>query len=216
MRSSILTEHKIPPLHSISNDLRVFPVGPSSSDAESIFCIRVFISTTFNQSLCFLSLCLWSSDSPYLTCMLFLTSVTQGVRSALSRLNKATEYSSSSDEVGSSDDEERNRWELHRQYSNSFCAYQKRSWFFSAPCISPSLSFLMQITENQIGREQWQQRIESFFHRFQTTLLWNMSCRKMGCETNIKNQRKVWVKKRILLHRLRNPVCANVYSDYKG
>ncbi|XP_078117231.1 mitogen-activated protein kinase kinase kinase kinase 4 isoform X3 [Sander vitreus] len=34
---------------------------------------------------------------------------TQGVRSALSRLNKATEYSSSSDEVGSSDDEERNR-----------------------------------------------------------------------------------------------------------
>ncbi|XP_068596284.1 mitogen-activated protein kinase kinase kinase kinase 4 [Brachionichthys hirsutus] len=32
-----------------------------------------------------------------------------GVRSALSRLNKATEYSSSSDEVGSSDDEERNR-----------------------------------------------------------------------------------------------------------
>ncbi|XP_037635641.1 misshapen-like kinase 1 isoform X2 [Sebastes umbrosus] len=34
---------------------------------------------------------------------------TQGVRSALGRLNKATEYSSSSDEVGSSDDEERNR-----------------------------------------------------------------------------------------------------------
>ncbi|XP_032366724.1 misshapen-like kinase 1 isoform X3 [Etheostoma spectabile] len=34
---------------------------------------------------------------------------TQGVRAALSRLNKATEYSSSSDEVGSSDDEERNR-----------------------------------------------------------------------------------------------------------
>ncbi|XP_026212969.1 mitogen-activated protein kinase kinase kinase kinase 4 isoform X4 [Anabas testudineus] len=32
-----------------------------------------------------------------------------GVKSALSRLNKATEYSSSSDEVGSSDDEERNR-----------------------------------------------------------------------------------------------------------
>ncbi|XP_063731858.1 misshapen-like kinase 1 isoform X4 [Eleginops maclovinus] len=34
---------------------------------------------------------------------------TQGVRSALVRLNKATEYSSSSDEVGSSDDEDRNR-----------------------------------------------------------------------------------------------------------
>ncbi|XP_041799838.1 misshapen-like kinase 1 isoform X2 [Chelmon rostratus] len=34
---------------------------------------------------------------------------TQGVRPALGRLNKATEYSSSSDEVGSSDDEERNR-----------------------------------------------------------------------------------------------------------
>ncbi|XP_053179975.1 misshapen-like kinase 1 isoform X4 [Scomber japonicus] len=34
---------------------------------------------------------------------------TQGVKSALSRLNKATEYSSSSDEVGSSDDEESNR-----------------------------------------------------------------------------------------------------------
>ncbi|XP_029917333.1 misshapen-like kinase 1 [Myripristis murdjan] len=34
---------------------------------------------------------------------------TQGVKSALGRLNKATEYSSSSDEVGSSDDEERNR-----------------------------------------------------------------------------------------------------------
>ncbi|XP_076595494.1 mitogen-activated protein kinase kinase kinase kinase 4 isoform X4 [Chaetodon auriga] len=34
---------------------------------------------------------------------------TQAVRSALGRLNKATEYSSSSDEVGSSDDEERNR-----------------------------------------------------------------------------------------------------------
>ncbi|XP_051275030.1 misshapen-like kinase 1 isoform X4 [Dicentrarchus labrax] len=33
----------------------------------------------------------------------------QGVRSALGRLNKATEYSSSSDEVGSSDDEDRNR-----------------------------------------------------------------------------------------------------------
>ncbi|XP_068182158.1 mitogen-activated protein kinase kinase kinase kinase 4 isoform X2 [Antennarius striatus] len=33
----------------------------------------------------------------------------QGMRSALSRLNKATEYSSSSDEVGSSDEEERNR-----------------------------------------------------------------------------------------------------------
>uniref|UniRef100_A0A8D3ASI8 non-specific serine/threonine protein kinase n=2 Tax=Scophthalmus maximus TaxID=52904 RepID=A0A8D3ASI8_SCOMX len=34
---------------------------------------------------------------------------TQGVKSALGRLNKATEYSSSSDEVGSSDDEERSR-----------------------------------------------------------------------------------------------------------
>nr|XP_046261355.1 misshapen-like kinase 1 isoform X5 [Scatophagus argus] len=34
---------------------------------------------------------------------------TQAVRSALGRLNKATEYSSSSDEVGSSDDEERSR-----------------------------------------------------------------------------------------------------------
>ncbi|TKS72747.1 Mitogen-activated protein kinase kinase kinase kinase 4 [Collichthys lucidus] len=34
---------------------------------------------------------------------------TQAVRSALGRLNKATEYSSSSDEVGSSDDEEVNR-----------------------------------------------------------------------------------------------------------
>ncbi|XP_056294668.1 mitogen-activated protein kinase kinase kinase kinase 4 isoform X2 [Pseudoliparis swirei] len=34
---------------------------------------------------------------------------TQGVRSALGRLHKATEYSSSSDEPGSSDDEERNR-----------------------------------------------------------------------------------------------------------
>ncbi|KAL7395199.1 hypothetical protein ABVT39_011902 [Epinephelus coioides] len=33
----------------------------------------------------------------------------QGVRSALGRLNKATEYSSSSDEVGSSDEEEGNR-----------------------------------------------------------------------------------------------------------
>ncbi|XP_049441154.1 misshapen-like kinase 1 isoform X3 [Epinephelus fuscoguttatus] len=33
----------------------------------------------------------------------------QGVRSALGRHNKATEYSSSSDEVGSSDEEERNR-----------------------------------------------------------------------------------------------------------
>ncbi|KAK9518627.1 hypothetical protein VZT92_023926 [Zoarces viviparus] len=33
----------------------------------------------------------------------------QGVRSALGRLNKATEYSSSSDELGSSDDEESNR-----------------------------------------------------------------------------------------------------------
>nr|XP_040028609.1 mitogen-activated protein kinase kinase kinase kinase 4 isoform X3 [Gasterosteus aculeatus aculeatus] len=32
-----------------------------------------------------------------------------GVRSAVGRLNKATEYSSSSDELGSSDDEERNR-----------------------------------------------------------------------------------------------------------
>uniref|UniRef100_UPI003AAB9766 mitogen-activated protein kinase kinase kinase kinase 4 n=1 Tax=Centroberyx gerrardi TaxID=166262 RepID=UPI003AAB9766 len=35
--------------------------------------------------------------------------LTQGVKAALGRLNKATEYSSSSDEVGSSDDEERNR-----------------------------------------------------------------------------------------------------------
>ncbi|XP_034038221.1 misshapen-like kinase 1 isoform X1 [Thalassophryne amazonica] len=34
---------------------------------------------------------------------------TQGVKPALSRLHKATEYSSSSDEVGSSDDEERSR-----------------------------------------------------------------------------------------------------------
>ncbi|XP_031732284.1 misshapen-like kinase 1 isoform X4 [Anarrhichthys ocellatus] len=34
---------------------------------------------------------------------------TQGVRSALGRLHKATEYSSSSDELGSSDDEESNR-----------------------------------------------------------------------------------------------------------
>ncbi|TNN51971.1 Traf2 and NCK-interacting protein kinase [Liparis tanakae] len=34
---------------------------------------------------------------------------TQGVRSALGRLHKATEYSSSSDELGSSDDEERSR-----------------------------------------------------------------------------------------------------------
>ncbi|XP_022607538.1 misshapen-like kinase 1 isoform X3 [Seriola dumerili] len=33
---------------------------------------------------------------------------TQGVKSALSRFNKATEYSSSSDEIGSSDDEDRN------------------------------------------------------------------------------------------------------------
>ncbi|XP_025754198.1 traf2 and NCK-interacting protein kinase isoform X6 [Oreochromis niloticus] len=33
---------------------------------------------------------------------------TQGIKPALGRLNKATEYSSSSDEVGSSDDEERN------------------------------------------------------------------------------------------------------------
>ncbi|XP_040903386.1 mitogen-activated protein kinase kinase kinase kinase 4 isoform X1 [Toxotes jaculatrix] len=33
----------------------------------------------------------------------------QGVKSAVGRFNKATEYSSSSDEVGSSDDEERNR-----------------------------------------------------------------------------------------------------------
>ncbi|KAM6953022.1 mitogen-activated protein kinase kinase kinase kinase 4-like isoform 1-T1 [Lycodopsis pacificus] len=37
------------------------------------------------------------------------TGHTQGVRSALGRLNKATEYSSSSDELGSSDDEESNR-----------------------------------------------------------------------------------------------------------
>uniref|UniRef100_A0AAQ6AF34 non-specific serine/threonine protein kinase n=1 Tax=Amphiprion ocellaris TaxID=80972 RepID=A0AAQ6AF34_AMPOC len=34
---------------------------------------------------------------------------TQGLKPALGRLNKATEYSSSSDEVGSSDDEDRNR-----------------------------------------------------------------------------------------------------------
>ncbi|GLD62714.1 mitogen-activated protein kinase kinase kinase kinase 4-like isoform X1, partial [Lates japonicus] len=34
---------------------------------------------------------------------------TQGVKSPLGRFNKATEYSSSSDEVGSSDDEDRNR-----------------------------------------------------------------------------------------------------------
>ncbi|XP_069027492.1 mitogen-activated protein kinase kinase kinase kinase 4 isoform X2 [Embiotoca jacksoni] len=34
---------------------------------------------------------------------------TQGVKPSLGRLNKATEYSSSSDEVGSSDEEERNR-----------------------------------------------------------------------------------------------------------
>ena len=47
--------------------------------------------------------------SPHLL-ILFLTSIMQGVKSALVRLNKATEYSSSSDEVGSSDDEERNRW----------------------------------------------------------------------------------------------------------
>ncbi|XP_041845550.1 mitogen-activated protein kinase kinase kinase kinase 4 isoform X2 [Melanotaenia boesemani] len=37
---------------------------------------------------------------------------TQGLKPAAVRLNKATEYSSSSDEVGSSDDEERNRSEL--------------------------------------------------------------------------------------------------------
>ncbi|XP_030000883.1 misshapen-like kinase 1 isoform X5 [Sphaeramia orbicularis] len=36
------------------------------------------------------------------------TGHSQGVKSALGRLNKATEYSSSSDEVGSSDDEDRN------------------------------------------------------------------------------------------------------------
>ncbi|KAM9376507.1 mitogen-activated protein kinase kinase kinase kinase 4 isoform 2-T2 [Pholidichthys leucotaenia] len=37
---------------------------------------------------------------------------TQGVKSGMSRHNKANEYSSSSDEVGSSDDEERNRFDL--------------------------------------------------------------------------------------------------------
>uniref|UniRef100_A0A4W6FVC6 non-specific serine/threonine protein kinase n=1 Tax=Lates calcarifer TaxID=8187 RepID=A0A4W6FVC6_LATCA len=37
------------------------------------------------------------------------SSVMQGVKSPLGRFNKATEYSSSSDEVGSSDDEDRNR-----------------------------------------------------------------------------------------------------------
>ncbi|XP_071313877.1 mitogen-activated protein kinase kinase kinase kinase 4 isoform X4 [Trachinotus anak] len=37
---------------------------------------------------------------------------TQGVKSGLSRFNKATEYSSSSDELGSSDDEERNRSDM--------------------------------------------------------------------------------------------------------
>lgn len=35
--------------------------------------------------------------------------VQQGLRSALGRHNKATEYSSSSDEFGSSDDEDRSR-----------------------------------------------------------------------------------------------------------
>ena len=43
--------------------------------------------------------------------------MSQGVRSALGRLNKATEYSSSSDEVGSSDEEERTRSDLHHQYT---------------------------------------------------------------------------------------------------
>ncbi|XP_034453331.1 misshapen-like kinase 1 isoform X5 [Hippoglossus hippoglossus] len=47
---------------------------------------------------------------------------TQGVKSALVRLNKATEYSSSSDEVGSSDDEERNRSAL----SNGKGKYYRR------------------------------------------------------------------------------------------
>ncbi|KAM6923890.1 mitogen-activated protein kinase kinase kinase kinase 4 [Xenentodon cancila] len=37
------------------------------------------------------------------------TGLSDGVKSALGRLNKATEYSSSSDELGSSDDEERHR-----------------------------------------------------------------------------------------------------------
>ncbi|XP_061581882.1 mitogen-activated protein kinase kinase kinase kinase 4 isoform X3 [Cololabis saira] len=37
------------------------------------------------------------------------TGLSDGVRSALGRVNKATEYSSSSDEVGSSDDEDRHR-----------------------------------------------------------------------------------------------------------
>ncbi|XP_069388187.1 mitogen-activated protein kinase kinase kinase kinase 4 isoform X4 [Paralichthys olivaceus] len=46
----------------------------------------------------------------------------QGVKSALVRLNKATEYSSSSDEVGSSDDEERNRSAL----SNGKGKYYRR------------------------------------------------------------------------------------------
>ncbi|XP_053285290.1 mitogen-activated protein kinase kinase kinase kinase 4 isoform X3 [Pleuronectes platessa] len=47
---------------------------------------------------------------------------TQGVKPALVRLNKATEYSSSSDEVGSSDDEERNRSAL----SNGKGKYYRR------------------------------------------------------------------------------------------
>ncbi|XP_062249300.1 misshapen-like kinase 1 isoform X4 [Platichthys flesus] len=46
----------------------------------------------------------------------------QGVKSALVRLHKATEYSSSSDEVGSSDDEERNRSAL----SNGKGKYYRR------------------------------------------------------------------------------------------
>lgn len=43
-------------------------------------------------------------------------SVQQDLRSALGRRNKATEYSSSSDEFGSSDDEDRSRWRLRSQH----------------------------------------------------------------------------------------------------
>lgn len=81
----------------MKNDLWVFPVVRLHLYASSHFKhLSSFPST--------LSLTVW----PHWL-ILFLTSIFQGVRSPQSRLNKATEYSSSSDDLSSSDDEERNR-----------------------------------------------------------------------------------------------------------
>lgn len=64
----------------------------------------VIISTTLTTRIFPIFWFTW----PHLIMLLLF--IFQGVKAALGRVNKATEYSSSSDEVGSSDDEERNRW----------------------------------------------------------------------------------------------------------